>query len=323
MYFGGGTPALFARDSLSAILDALRAEGVEAAETSLEANPLDVTPTALREWRRMGIDRLSIGVQSFEDGYLAALGRDHDGAAALRAVEAALASGMRVSIDLIYGGPSHDQRILSSDVARIRELGVPHVSAYQLTVEPQTVFGRRQRKGDLPLPSHDETADLSDWLVLALSELGLGRYEVSSYARAGQESRHNMGYWFGSEYLGLGMGAHSLAIEGGVIRRSNPRSLRSYLAAPARPAELEELSAEDHFRERLFLALRTRRGVELAELAHQFEGIDVSATVSSMLSDAAERGLVSLAPLVAATASGLDFADALAAQVWERPILFT
>ena len=320
VYFGGGTPALLDPASLEHIVAAVLDCAPTPREMTIEANPLDVTPHAAQRWRAMGFDRLSLGVQSFDPQYLRALGRDHGAADARNALETALAADLVVSMDLIYGGPHHEEQILRRDLELVAELRPHHVSAYQLTVEEGTVFGRRAREGRLALPDEEARADLSDRLIDSLAEAGFERYEVSSYARDGFIGHHNAGYWTGAEYLGVGTGAHSLRIDGVVTRRANDRRLASYLARDASAAVEETVAASDHLRERLFLALRTRLGVSVSELTAQFAAVrpDLRPWLDALLEPMRAEGLVERSDdVVRPTPRGLDFADTLAQRVWD------
>ncbi len=315
IYVGGGTPSAVRIESMERIFE--RMEAYTPIEVTLEANPLDIDEEKLEGWRSCGVTRLSLGVQSFDDAYLKRLGRDHDGERAVRAVESAIAAGFAVNLDLIFAGPSHDSALLDRDVATALRLGPVHVSGYQLTVEPNTVFSRRASSGDLALPDEDDVALLFDRLGAQLEGAGLWRYEVSNYARRGFESVHNTGYWRGHEYLGVGLGAHSLEISEGVARRrANGRDLKSYIKSRGDTGEVEELGASVHLRERLFLALRTRLATDADELVAQFPGAD-RGVLASRLAELEDEGLATwVGSSFAATPRGLDLSNDVAEIVW-------
>ena len=196
------------------------------------------------------------------------------------------------------------------------ELNPAHVSAYELTIEPGTAFARHAASGRLDLPTEDGAEGHFDALQRGLASIGYERYEVSNFARLGKQSLHNTGYWTGSEYLGLGMGAHSLQIDRVAIRRSNPRALKTYLEAPTLADAVERLEPEAHLRERLFLALRTRLGVEIAELRWQFLGLDIAAELSRLQSLVADGLLEPDPEMIIPTSRGLDLADLAASRLW-------
>jgi oxygen-independent coproporphyrinogen III oxidase len=276
LYFGGGTPSLWRIDALARVIDAIAARfGIcSEAEITLEANPNQVTEQNLADWAAAGINRLSIGCQSFQPRMLHALRRNHDAAQAEQAVRLALEAMPRVSLDLIYGGPEQTMTEWEADLSMVASFeGLSHLSAYHLTIEPGTAFDIRLRRGSLVVADEDLATDMMDRLVEAMKDLGLEHYEVSNFARPSGRSRHNNSYWVGAEYLGLGVGAHSLRLDEGhgVVRRANVRKLKDYLSAPLVPAEVEQLDGRTHFAERLFLGMRTVVGVELDELEHQFD----------------------------------------------------
>jgi oxygen-independent coproporphyrinogen-3 oxidase len=276
VFFGGGTPSLLEAGRLVRILDAI--ERTLGAEVTVECNPDSVDAEKFASYRTGGVNRLSFGVQSMVPGVLAALGRTHDPENVHRAVRLARAAGFeRINLDLIYGTPGEDpadwRRSLDGAVA----LGVTHISAYALTVEPATALGRRVAAG-APAPDDDVQAD--DYLCAesVLSSAGLDWYEVSNWAAPGEECRHNELYWTGGEYAGIGCAAHGHT---GGRRWWNVRTPERYIAAiesgaTARAGD-EQLDDATRAEEAFALALRTRRGAvaeakasaEVAELEAQ------------------------------------------------------
>ncbi|MCG8416955.1 MAG: radical SAM family heme chaperone HemW [Proteobacteria bacterium] len=267
IYFGGGTPSLWRGDCLARVIEAITG-AFEARpgqlEITIEANPTDCTEKNLPMWRVLGIDRLSIGVQSMDADKLVALGRDHrmgDGAASVRA---ALTAGFpRVSADVIFGVPGARGRDESS-VAGVADLGVGHMSVYELTIEERTAFGRAARQGRLVAVDQDILADMYVAAHRTLTERGYEHYEVSSYARPGQRSVHNQLYWRGVEYLGLGNGAASFRrFHRGGERITNHRSVRRYMRTKGadRIASRDVLDARDVSNDALWLGMRTVDGV--------------------------------------------------------------
>ena len=280
IYVGGGTPSRWAPEQLARLLGYLRAmpqvDGGRLEEVSIEANPMDVTPGRVGAWVEAGVERVSLGVQSFQGRVLEALGRDHGAAQARRAAELLLGAGLRVSIDLMFGAPQQTMAEWEADLDVFEQLvgshGLDHLSTYNLTVEPNTPFERLRQRGQLQIPGPDPCAQMAERLAARGRQLGLEPYEASSWAVGQAHSRHNSLYWSGAEYLGVGVGAHSLRVDGrGVARRANMRHLRPYLRDPVGAGELELLSPRDHFLERVFIGMRTRRhGLDLTELTHQF-----------------------------------------------------
>ncbi|HYT47939.1 MAG TPA: radical SAM family heme chaperone HemW [Burkholderiales bacterium] len=206
VFIGGGTPSLFSPESIDALLSGIRARlPLEPqAEISLEANPGTVEAARFRGFREAGVNRISIGVQSFDDRMLAALGRIHGSEEARRALDAAAASFDNVNLDLMYGLPGQSAAMARKDIEQALACGVPHVSAYQLTIEPNTVFWSTPPG----LPEHDLCADMQVMIEEILGQAGYEHYETSAFARAGRRCRHNLNYWEFGDYLGIGAGAH-------------------------------------------------------------------------------------------------------------------
>ncbi|HEY3120374.1 MAG TPA: radical SAM family heme chaperone HemW, partial [Vicinamibacteria bacterium] len=212
LYFGGGTPSLVAPARLRRLIEAARALfGLAAdAEITVEANPHDLDAAGYRALREAGVDRLSLGAQSFDDGVLVEMGRRHDAGDSTRAVERARAAGFdNVSIDLILGWPGETEQRWSANLAAVASLQPEHVSLYVLEVEGRTELAHRARGGRLDLPDDDLVAALYWRTVGALRKIGLERYEISNFARPGRESRHNAKYWDDVPFRGFGMAAHS------------------------------------------------------------------------------------------------------------------
>ena len=330
VYFGGGTPSLLAPEQLAAILariDTLFGLG-DGVEVTMEANPNEVSEANLDAWRRLGINRLSIGCQSFQPRHLHALRRNHSAMQALQAVRRALRVMNRVSIDVMFAGPSQSMREWEADLEvvqrLVREDGLDHVSGYDLTIEEGTTFWIRRKQGILRVADHDTAAQMLRRLVEACNEVGLKRYEVSNFSVPGGESEHNSSYWRGRPYLGVGVGAHSLRVcdEAVVYRRANPRSYDAYMKSPGEPKEQEDLSAVEHLAERLFLGARTTFGVDMKELRHRF-----GAAVEEQWFDGIERVLRDLVAREFMdcdgegkfwpTDRGLNFSDSLAEWLFE------
>ncbi|MEA3192086.1 MAG: hypothetical protein QOD26_419 [Betaproteobacteria bacterium] len=228
VFIGGGTPSLFSPESIDVLLAGVRARLVlePGAEITLEANPGTVEAARFRGFRDAGVNRISIGVQSFDDRMLGALGRIHSAGEARKAIDAALVSFERVNVDLMYGLPGQDFSGVRSDIEQAIAAGAPHVSAYQLTIEPNTVFFNKPPV----LPAHDACADMQVMLEQLLNEKGFEHYETSAFARPGQRCRHNLNYWEFGDYLGIGAGAHGkISFPDRVTRHERAKQPRAYM----------------------------------------------------------------------------------------------
>jgi putative oxygen-independent coproporphyrinogen III oxidase len=265
IYFGGGTPTALSEAQLALLLAAVRARTNGARdEWTCEANPESVTPAKARLLRDAGVDRVSLGAQSFDRQVLAALGREHAPEHVFRALEILRDAGFeRLTLDLMFAAPGETEAQLESDLAQLAALGLDHVSAYCLAYESGTPLTRMRAEGRVTPESDD--VELRQYRLVRerLAAAGLAQYEISNFARPGRESRHNLVYWRGEEYFGVGLGAGSY--EQGT-RRSNTRLLDEYLSdwrgEPYPPHEAETLGAAAKARERVILGLRLRRGLD-------------------------------------------------------------
>jgi len=281
IYLGGGTPALLRPASIGRIVAALReAFGGDPREVTLEANPSTLERERLAGFRGAGVDRLSLGVQSFDDTTLKRLGRAHRAEEVQRTLAAARAAGFdNISLDLIEGAPGQALGALERDLELALAFGPEHLSAYALTLEPSTPFAKAVAADKLEVPDDDLVAEMLERTHARLEAAGLLRYEVSSWARPGRESLHNQRYWRRAAVLGLGVGAHSTepAAAGARFgaRAANERSLAAWLArieggGAAAPPQREAPAAATARGEAAFLALRTRAGLDAAQFAAEF-----------------------------------------------------
>jgi oxygen-independent coproporphyrinogen-3 oxidase len=328
LYLGGGTPSLWAPDEIAEIVAAARRLGLPAgAEVTLEVNPESCDRDRLAAWRGAGVNRVSLGVQSFDPGVLAKLGRRHGPEAAERALVQAAAVFENVSVDLIHGARRSTVDIARRDAARAAALGASHVSAYALTLDvevlaEETPLARMRRQGRLPLPSDEETTAQGRALRAALRRAGLRRYEVSNFARPGRESVHNALYWSGDSYLGVGAGAFGCLRAAGpaaeTIRWGNQRDARRFMEAveTGHPptAEEDRVGAAAEANERLMLALRTRAGAALAGLTAR-QGREVERLVRARL--AVRRAPDGGAARLVLTSRGLDLHSSIARRLFE------
>ena len=267
LYFGGGTPSKLGADGVARLLDEVRlhASLAPGAEVTLEANPEDVSPEAARAWQRAGVNRLSLGAQSFDDRVLQWMHRTHTAAAVRSAVDAARAAGIDgLSLDLIFALPDELERDWESDLRQALALAPDHLSLYGLTVEPATPLARWRARGQVveaPEGRYEREFLAAD---RTLSAEGFAHYEVSNYARPGHEARHNSSYWMGVPYAAVGPSAHAFD---GSRRRWNVPAYGAWLAevlAGRDPMEgEEEITAEMRALEMAYLGLRTARGLHL------------------------------------------------------------
>jgi oxygen-independent coproporphyrinogen-3 oxidase len=320
VFIGGGTPSLLPAAAIDALLAGVRARVplAPAAEVTLEANPGTFEREKFAGFRAAGVNRLSLGVQSFDDARLAALGRVHDATEARRAAAAAVAIFDNVNFDLMVALPGQDLAGACADVAAALAFGPPHLSVYPLTLEPKTLFHRHPP----PLPDADTAADIDDAVREALTAAGYVHYEVSAHARPGRECRHNLNYWQFGDYLGIGAGAHSkLSLPDGVRRELRYRQPRQYLeqvAAGAPVQQATQVTREDIGFEFMLNALRLAAGVPAA-LFGERTGYPL-ATIARELAEATARGLLEPDPaLLRATPLGRRFLNDLQALFLRGP----
>lgn len=274
IYFGGGTPSLLEEKDFERIFAQIYStfSVTKDAEITLEANPDDLTLEKLLLFKKAGINRLSIGIQSFNDEHLKKLHRIHSGDEAHRCVSMAQEVGItNVSIDLIYAIPADNHAILQEDLAKATSLGVAHISAYCLTIEPQTVFGKWLKQRKIAAIDDEFASQQFEILLSHLNEQGFEQYEISNFAKNEAYSRHNTSYWKQEEYLGVGPSAHSFNL---LSRQYNVANNAQYLKAMNQnqiPAEVEVLTKEDRFNEYLLTGLRTKWGCDLARLDQLIE----------------------------------------------------
>lgn len=293
VYLGGGTPGLLAPELLERLLGSLAAEapGLDRAEITLEVNPANVSRQRLEAWAALGITRLSVGIQTFDDRALAELARRHDGRTARQALDLLAEHWPGTwSADLLVGWRDQGLAQLDGDLDTLLARRPPHVSVYGLTIEPRTALASQAAHGARVLADPDDDALRDERWVARLQAAGLARYEVSNFARPGHESRHNQAYWENLEYLGLGPGAASSI---GHLRWSNLTSTREYLRRAPRHRPLRErverLTPSQRLLETLATGLRTAKGVSKHLLGDRF-GRCWSHHLESHLSEILSKG---------------------------------
>lgn len=261
VYFGGGTPSIIPVDRLERLCDSLPVGN--AVEFTIEANPEDINPQTIAAWKALGINRVSMGTQSFNDAELKAINRRHDSERAEKAINDLLSGGIsNISCDLIYGLPGQDLASWEKSLDRLLAYGLPHISAYCLSYEPGTALYARMISGKVT-PTDDDTLQKMYSLLCRKSAMaGYEHYEISNFAKPGMKSNHNSSYWTSTPYLGLGPGAHSFD---GATRRYNPSNLKLYIDNfPT--TEIEEEDERERYNDMLITSLRTARGIDLTTL---------------------------------------------------------
>lgn len=256
IYLGGGTPSTLDAEDIQRILRSIGTE--QATEITMELNPGDATETYLKQIRVAGINRLSIGTQSFQDELLTLIGRRHTAAQALTAVSMAQQAGFdNLSIDLMYALPTQTMEQWKADIETALRLNVQHISSYGLMYEEGTALTRQMESGQLQAIDEDTENAMYDYLCERLQEAGFVHYEVSNFALPGYEAQHNSNYWNGTPYVGIGAGAHNYI---GVERSWNPGDLETYIRGDFQRTS-ETLTERDCYNERIMLGLRTAKGV--------------------------------------------------------------
>ena len=287
IFFGGGTPSTFKPAGIGSLLKQARALFPVSAgcEITLEANPGTVDAANFSGYRAAGVNRISVGVQSFQPRLLKYLGRVHSAAEAKRALNVVLHAGFdNFSFDLIFANPSQTLTELESDLDTALEFNSPHMSAYNLTFEEGTPFHREYRAGKMVSLSEDEEIAMAELIESKLASGGLRRYEISNYAKPGQHSRHNVNYWRSGDYLGLGAGAHSYvrASTGPAgVRWSNEKNPAKYMTQVSDSCQAivdrEEIDRQKAAGEFMFLGLRMTEGISVEDFGRRFGQIPINA----------------------------------------------
>lgn len=284
LYLGGGTPGILAPGQLTMILnEATKHFNIsQGAEITLEANPDDISPLTLRAWREMGINRLSLGIQSFNDDELKWMNRSHSAEKAIRALQEIREAGFEnFSVDLIFGSPLSDKSILDANLDLLLASGAPHISCYGLTVEPRTRLHKMIQKKTSKGPAEDEQAEQFLYVMSRLQDAGFEHYEISNFAKPGFRSRHNSSYWKGLPYYGFGPSAHSF--DGMHTRSFNIADNRLYVNSLENekiPSEHEVLTTADQINEFIMISLRTAEGLDLDTVYEKFGDSEVGRILS-------------------------------------------
>jgi oxygen-independent coproporphyrinogen-3 oxidase len=296
IYFGGGTPSLLNGKHLSKIMNALQLQFTinPNAEITLEANPDDIVKEKVLVWASNTINRISLGVQSFDNDVLQSLNRSHDAKQAIESISILQDHGVdNISLDLIYGIPNQSFATWQQNLDKAINLNIPHISSYALTIEENTVLGKWNQKGTYSAASEESYERDYKYLCSILQKAGYEHYEVSNFAKQDCRSKHNSSYWQQEAYLGIGPGAHSFDGKDRFFNISNNAAYIRALAEGRVPATIDSLSEHDRFNEYLLTGLRTSEGVRLEYLMQIFN-VDLENTYKSFLAKCMQEGLIKL-----------------------------
>ena len=318
VYFGGGTPSLLPAAALEQILDqAARVFPGKKLEITLEANPDDLDPNSLATWKSLGIDRLSLGIQSFQDEILKEYNRAHNAQQAKQAIQLGRSAGFeKFSIDLIYGFPHTNHDLWKKDLKEALLLDPGHLSAYSLTLEPKTTFGNWAKKGRF-IPAEEEfVAQQFEWLQEQCDQAGYQQYEISNFSRPDQAAIHNSNYWKRIPYLGIGPSAHSFDGNArGYNPPSNPRYVQT-LAAGKLPFVVENLEKEELINEEILTCLRTSWGLDTASMADRYQ-VDLLQIKEASIAKLTALGMTHTeGKTLTLTRKGQLLADSIAAEIF-------
>ncbi|WP_110926923.1 radical SAM family heme chaperone HemW [Bacillus massiliglaciei] len=297
IFVGGGTPTALNEDQLRFLCGSIskRLPLNKGGEYTFEANPGELSQEKLQILHDAGVNRLSFGVQSFNDELLKKIGRTHRAADVYRTLEMAQQTGFtNISLDLIYGLPGQTMEDFSETLKKALELDLPHYSSYSLIVEPKTVFYNLMQKGKLNLPPQETEAQMYERLMEEMEKRGLHQYEISNFARPGFESRHNLTYWDNEEYYGIGAGAHGYA---GGRRIANHGPIKKYMAPLSEGKlpflEVHEVPLHEKMEEEMFLGLRKAEGVSMTHFKDKFS-VEIGSVFDAPIRDGVEKGLLQI-----------------------------
>lgn len=314
LYIGGGTPSLLSIAQLEKILRAIHDTfDTQLEEVTLEMNPDDVTEKYLAGLKKLGINRASMGVQSFNENLLKFMNRAHNRQEALRCMELLSGSGFKTyTVDLIYGNPGQTLQALEDDVDTLLSFEPVHVSAYSLTIEPKTRLGKQVDLGRIAPPEDDIVAEHFELINRKFREAGIYRYEVSNYSRKGFEALHNSNYWSHENYIGMGPGAHSFWWDEEALRWQNAADLNRYLSAARSDlvSEKETLSTDQLAEERIMMGLRTREGIPVKELKQDYR-YDFNDRQLAYLEERQSEGKLEFEDHLRLTDKGIVIADSI------------
>lgn len=309
LYFGGGTPSSVDTEAIERLIHRCKESFslAELEEVTIEANPGTLDESKVKKYLQIGINRLSVGVQSFDDEVLNRLGRIHTGVEAYDNIELARRHGFQnISLDLMYGLPKDSLKRLEKDLDKAIHLGVKHISVYGLILEPGTVFYEEAAAGSLLLPEEEELLEMRDKINQRLENAGLYRYEIANYAAPGFESKHNLLYWQNEDYLGFGLNSTG---KGSGQRYKNTDSMDKYLTIGDTLREIEPISKEMAVEEGVFLGLRLMKGIDIHAFNQRYE-IDIEKKYQQGIAELTSYdALVKRNGRLLLTSKGLDLAN--------------
>jgi putative oxygen-independent coproporphyrinogen III oxidase len=319
IFFGGGTPSLMPPATVAAIIEAACQHWTPEPdlEITLEANPSSVEAGRFAGFASAGVNRLSLGVQALDDAALKLLGRPHDLAAALAALEVAQASFQRVSFDLIYDRPGMTRESWRAELTRALGFGTTHLSLYQLTIEPGTRFAALHARGQLIMPDEDTSADLFAMTQTVTAAAGVPAYEISNHAAPGMESRHNLTYWRYGDYAGIGPGAHGRRDGVATLRRKKPEAWLVGITETGHGMESETpLTVQERTTEALVMGLRLAEGLDAGRFGARSGTSLADAVKPDAVARLAQQGLLESSPAgIRLTPAGWPLANAVLAQI--------
>jgi oxygen-independent coproporphyrinogen III oxidase len=321
IYLGGGTPSILDVQDLDAIFTALKQKFTIAknAEITLEANPDDINPSILQQWKSFGINRLSVGLQSFDEAELKWMNRAHNATQSLQCIDDIQAAGFtNFSVDLIYGSPLQSNEILKNNIAIITQKNVPHVSCYALTVEENTVLSKAIKTKKSPAVKEEIQSEQFQLLLQLMEANGYEQYEISNFSKPNFASKHNSSYWQGKPYYGFGPSAHSY--DGLGTRRWNVANNSLYIQALEKdiiPYEEEILTTTQQINEYIMTAIRTSAGIDMEKVKMDF-GVDVAKNIIIKANKFLETDKIIITENnIYLTKKGKFFADGIAADFFE------
>lgn len=318
LYIGGGTPTAISAEQLDYLLSNLQKnlDLSKLEEFTIEANPGDLTVDKIEVLKKSAVNRVSLGVQTFDDKHLRQIGRSHNQAQIYESIDSLKAAGFHnISIDLIYALPGQTMDQVKENVRKAIELDIPHLSLYSLILEHHTVFMNKMRRGKLNLPTEDLEAEMFDYIIQELEKNGFEHYEISNFTKPGMESRHNLMYWNNDEYYGVGAGASGY-VNG--VRYRNRGPIQHYLKAIAEDGHArlheEHLTKAEMMEEEFFLGLRKKSGVSIKRFEKKF-GLSFADTYGDIVEKLQADGLLVKDPdVIRMTKRGLFLGDNVAEQ---------
>ena len=292
IYIGGGTPSIINENFINQILISIRTKYTitESCEITIEANPDDINYKKLRSWKKFGINRISLGVQSFNDIILKSLNRNHNSITAISSIDKIKNLFTNYSIDLMFGTPNSNYKTISNDLNKIKEISPPHISIYNMTVEKNTVIEKQLKKKKIFLPDENIIMNHFDNIHSFMGEIGYNNYEISSYCKEGFQSEHNSNYWKNKSYIGFGPGAHSYDKKFRYWNISDNDLYIYKLKNNENVFSKEELTIQNKINEYIITRIRTSTGINLDELEKNFDinlykkkNLEIDSMVKSML----------------------------------------